>query len=151
MAPVFPDRRAHPSLIEAKHAQQYFQFALLEQKSTVHCYHQRIPVPRHRQRNAALAGRMRRKKTIASGDLALVLPPQGRAELILSDSPALPRGARDVWLLLEVIQPQATSWSEPGHRVARQQLALTAPLALAETSAEGPAPVLTIKTRDLRG
>ncbi len=28
---VFPDRRAHPSLIEAKHAQQYFQFALLEQ------------------------------------------------------------------------------------------------------------------------
>lgn len=28
---VFPDRRPHPSLIEAKHAQQYFQFALLSQ------------------------------------------------------------------------------------------------------------------------
>jgi beta-galactosidase len=26
---VFPDRRPHPSLIEAKHAQQYFQFSLL--------------------------------------------------------------------------------------------------------------------------
>jgi beta-galactosidase len=26
---VFPDRRPHPSLIEAKHAQQYFQFTLL--------------------------------------------------------------------------------------------------------------------------
>ena len=26
---MFPDRTPHPSLIEAKHAQQYFQFALL--------------------------------------------------------------------------------------------------------------------------
>jgi beta-galactosidase len=25
---VFPDRRPHPSLTEAKHAQQYFQFLL---------------------------------------------------------------------------------------------------------------------------
>ncbi len=26
---VFPDRTPHPSLVEAKHAQQYFQFTLL--------------------------------------------------------------------------------------------------------------------------
>ncbi|MGG7867317.1 beta-galactosidase [Klebsiella aerogenes] len=141
---VFPDRRAHPSLIEAKHAQQYFQFALLEQNPL------RIAITSEYLFRATDNETLRWRvecagETIASGDLALALPPQGRAELILSDSLALPRGARDVWLLLEVIQPQATSWSEPGHRVAWQQLALTAPLALAETSAEGPAPVLTIK------
>ncbi len=41
---VFPDRTPHPSLVEAKHAQQYFQFTLLS-TSPLRAHHQRIPVP----------------------------------------------------------------------------------------------------------
>ncbi|HBW1038391.1 TPA: beta-galactosidase, partial [Klebsiella aerogenes] len=89
---VFPDRRAHPSLIEAKHAQQYFQFALLEQNPL------RIAITSEYLFRATDNETLRWQvqcagETIASGDLALTLPPQGRAELILSESLALPRGA----------------------------------------------------------
>jgi beta-galactosidase len=46
----------------------------------------------------------------------------------------LPVGAEAVWLTLEVVQPQATAWSDAGHRVAWQQFPLAAPLALRRPS-----------------
>jgi predicted benzoate:H+ symporter BenE len=44
----------------------------------------------------------------------LNLTPQGHGDFTLCDNLTLPPGAREVWLTLEVVQPQATPWSTPG-------------------------------------
>lgn len=126
---VFPDRRAHPSLIEAKHAQQYFQFALLAQSplrirlSSEYLF--RATDNEELRWQVQAAG-----ETFAEGSVKLALCPEGQSELTLCDALTLPAGAEEVWLTLEVVQPQATVWSDAGHRVAWQQFPLAAPLAL---------------------
>ncbi|RRZ89345.1 beta-galactosidase [Erwinia sp. 198] len=126
---VFPDRRPHPSLIEASHAQQFFQFALLSQHplriSIVSEYLFRPTDNEELHWQVQAAG-----ETISKGSTTLALQPEGQSELTLLKELTLPAGAEEVWLTLEVIQPQATGWSAAGHRVAWQQFALAAPLVL---------------------
>ncbi|HHT0274953.1 TPA: beta-galactosidase [Klebsiella oxytoca] len=138
---VFPDRRAHPSLIEAKHAQQYFQFALLAQSplrirlSSEYLF--RATDNEELRWHVQAAG-----ETFAEGSVKLALCPEGQSELTLCDALTLPAGAEEVWLTLEVVQPQATVWSDAGHRVAWQQFPLAAPLALRGPRSAGIAPAL---------
>ncbi|AWF36770.1 beta-galactosidase [Klebsiella oxytoca] len=138
---VFPDRRAHPSLIEAKHAQQYFQFALLAQSplrirlSSEYLF--RATDNEELRWQVQAAG-----ETFAEGSVKLALCPEGQSELTLCDALMLPAGAEEVWLTLEVVQPQATVWSDAGHRVAWQQFPLAAPLALRGPRSAGSAPAL---------
>ena len=138
---VFPDRRAHPSLIEAKHAQQYFQFALLAQSplrirlSSEYLF--RATDNEELRWQVQAAG-----ETFAEGSMKLALCPEGQSELTLCDALTLPAGAEEVWLTLEVVQPQATVWSDAGHRVAWQQFPLAAPLALRGPRSAGIAPAL---------
>ncbi|HBM3109416.1 TPA: beta-galactosidase [Klebsiella oxytoca] len=138
---VFPDRRAHPSLIEAKHAQQYFQFALLAQSplrirlSSEYLF--RATDNEELRWQVQAAG-----ETFAEGSVKLALCPEGQSELTLCDALTLPAGAEEVWLTLEVVQPQATLWSDAGHRVAWQQFPLAAPLALRGPRSAGIAPAL---------
>ncbi|QRS13487.1 beta-galactosidase [Klebsiella oxytoca] len=138
---VFPDRRAHPSLIEAKHAQQYFQFALLAQSplrirlSSEYLF--RATDNEELRWQVQAAG-----ETFAEGSVKLALCPEGQSELTLCDGLTLPAGAEEVWLTLEVVQPQATVWSDAGHRVAWQQFPLAAPLALRGPRSAGSAPAL---------
>ncbi|MDZ7320129.1 beta-galactosidase [Kosakonia sacchari] len=138
---VFPDRRPHPSLIEAKHAQQFFQFALLSQNplrvSITSEYLFRTTDNEELHWQVQSAG-----ETIARGNVKLVIAPEGQCELTLSEALTLPAGAEEVWLLLEVSQPQATAWSDAGHRVAWQQFALAAPLVLRTHLLAGNAPEL---------
>ena len=138
---VFPDRRPHPSLIEAKHAQQYFQFALLSQHplriSIVSEYLFRPTDNEELHWQVQAAG-----ETISKGNTTLALRPEGQSELTLLEELTLPAGAEEVWLTLEVIQPQATAWSAAGHRVAWQQFALAAPLVLRTPQPAGDAPEL---------
>ncbi|HHG8774111.1 TPA: beta-galactosidase [Raoultella planticola] len=146
---VFPDRRPHPSLFEAKHAQQYFQFSLLEQSPL--CIHINSEYLFRATDNEVLNWQVQSAgETCASGSVTLNLAAQGHAELTLCDRLALPAGAKEVWLTLEVIQPQATAWSDAGHRVAWEQFALAAPLALPAPGAPGPAPTLTSDERIYR-
>ncbi|HHD7488794.1 TPA: beta-galactosidase [Klebsiella oxytoca] len=138
---VFPDRRAHPSLIEAKHAQQYFQFALLAQSPL------RIRLSSEYLFRATDNEELRWQvqatgETFAEGSVKLALCPEGQSELTLCDALTLPAGAEEVWLTLEVVQPQATVWSDAGHRVAWQQFPLAAPLALRGPRSAGIAPAL---------
>ena len=105
---VFPDRRPHPSLIEAKHAQQYFQFTLLAQSPL------RIGVSSEylfrATDNEALRWQVQAAgETFAEGQVKLELSPEGQSELTLCDALALPVGAEAVWLTLEVVQPKATA------------------------------------------
>ena len=138
---VFPDRRAHPSLIEAKHAQQYFQFALLAHSplrirlSSEYLF--RATDNEELRWQVQAAG-----ETFAEGSVKLALCPEGQSELTLCDALTLPAGAEEVWLTLEVVQPQATVWSDAGHRVAWQQFPLAAPLALRGPRSAGSAPAL---------
>ncbi len=105
---VFPDRRPHPSLIEAKHAQQYFQFTLLAQSPL------RISISSEylfrATDNEALRWQVQAAgETFAEGQVKLELSPEGQSELTLCDALTLPVGAEAVWLTLEVVQPQATT------------------------------------------
>ncbi|MBR7465880.1 DUF4981 domain-containing protein [Klebsiella quasipneumoniae] len=138
---VFPDRTPHPSLVEAKHAQQYFQFALLSTSPL------RVRIASEylfRQTdNEALRWQVQAAgETLYHGNLTLALPPEGSDEITLVDSLILPPGARAVWLTLEVVQPRATAWSPADHHVAWQQYPLPAPLAL-------PAPTVPVGAPDL--
>lgn len=143
---VFPDRRPHPSLIEAKHAQQYFQFTLLAQSplriSISSEYLFRATDNEELRWQVQAAG-----EAVAEGCVKLDLDPEGRSELTLCDGLTLPAGAEEVWLSLEVVQPQATAWSDAGHRVAWQQFPLAAPLVLRNPSPAGTAPVLDSSDR----
>ncbi|MGY6029572.1 beta-galactosidase [Phytobacter sp. AG2a] len=138
---VFPDRRPHPSLIEAKHAQQFFQFALLSQNplrvsvTSEYLFRPTDNEALHWQVQAA-------GETLAQGSVTLEISPEGQCELTLSDALMLPAGAEKVWLTLAVVQPQATAWSDAGHRVAWQQFPLAAPLVLRALQAGGDAPEL---------
>lgn len=138
---VFPDRRPHPSLIEAKHAQQYFQFALLGQNplrisiTSEYLFRTTDNEVLHWQVQAA-------GETVTQGSVALELAPESLGELTLCENLTLPAGAEEVWLTLEVIQPQATAWSDAGHRVAWQQFALAAPLVLRASAPTGTTPML---------
>ncbi|HBK6262288.1 TPA: DUF4981 domain-containing protein, partial [Raoultella ornithinolytica] len=126
-----------------KHAQQYFQFSLLAHSplrvSVVSEYLFRASDNEVLNWQVQSAG-----ETVASGSLTLNLAPQGEEDFTLCDQLTLPAGAREVWLTLEVVQPQATAWSDAGHRVAWAQFALAAPLALPAPAAVGPAPELTV-------
>ncbi|HBW1576749.1 TPA: DUF4981 domain-containing protein [Klebsiella quasipneumoniae subsp. quasipneumoniae] len=140
---VFPDRTPHPSLVEAKHAQQYFQFALLSTSPL------RVRIASEylfRQTdNEALRWQVQAAgETLYHGNLTLALPPEGSDEITLLDSLILPPGARAVWLTLEVVQPQATAWSPAEHRVAWQQYPLPAPLALPAPTVPAGAPALIV-------
>ncbi|MDF7662208.1 beta-galactosidase [Erwiniaceae bacterium L1_54_6] len=143
---VFPDRRPHPSLIEAKHAQQYFQCALLAQNplrisiTSEYLFRATDNEALHWQVQAA-------GETVAHGSVTLELRPEGQCELTLCKELTLPAGAEAVWLTLEIIQPRTTAWSDAGHRVAWQQFALAAPLVLSAPASAGIAPVLESSSR----
>ncbi|HBW0850287.1 TPA: DUF4981 domain-containing protein [Klebsiella quasipneumoniae] len=140
---VFPDRTPHPSLIEAKHAQQYFQFALLSTSPL------RVRIASEylfrQSDNEALRWQVQAAgETLYHGNLTLALPPEGSDEITLLDDLILPPGARAVWLTLEVVQPRATDWSPADHRVAWQQFPLPAPLALPAPTVPAGAPDLVV-------
>ncbi|HBT4804597.1 TPA: DUF4981 domain-containing protein [Klebsiella quasipneumoniae subsp. similipneumoniae] len=140
---VFPDRTPHPALIEAKHAQQYFQFALLSTSPL------RVRIASEylfrQSDNEALRWQVQAAgETLYHGNLTLALPPEGSDEITLLDDLILPPGARAVWLTLEVVQPRATDWSPADHRVAWQQFPLPAPLALPAPTVPAGAPDLIV-------
>lgn len=137
---VFADRTPHPSLYEAKHAQQFFQFTLLpgaERNIEVTSEY----LFRHSDNeilhwSLALDG-----NPIAAGNVVLDIAPQGRQIITLSDV-AVPDAAGQLWLTVRVEQPQATAWAPAGHISAWQQWPLAEKLSVAISSPVGCAPRL---------
>lgn len=138
---VFPDRTPHPALFEAKHAQQFFQFVLLEEQplrvALTSEYLFRATDNETLHWRVECAG-----ESLIQGETPLDIRASETQILTLASSLTLPCGARDVCLTLEVIQPQATAWSPAGHRVAWKQFVLAAPLVLSEPPITAPAPEL---------
>lgn len=138
---VFPDRTPHPSLLEAKHAQQFFQFELVSQQPLrvrVHSdYLFRTTDNEELNWRIEAAG-----QPIMTGREKLIIEPEGDIELTLAENLKLADDAHDVWLTLEVIQPQETPWSESEHRVAWQQYSIAARLVCMPQPVVIAAPVL---------
>lgn len=116
---VFADRTPHPALYEAKHEQQFFQFALLpgaERKIEVTSEY----LFRHSDNEVLHWSLMLDGNPLASGVATLDIPPQGRQIIALPDLPK-PETAGQLWLTVRVEQPEATAWSQAGHICAWQQ------------------------------
>ncbi|MGY3902692.1 beta-galactosidase [Aeromonas lusitana] len=126
---LFPDRSAHPALAEARRAQQPFVLSLESQTPlavTIASDH----LFRHTD-NARLRWQLKEDgRVLSEGECPLSLAPLGSATLtLLEQLPGLAAGSL-VWLDLAIVQPDATTWSEAGHEVARQQFILPSPLVL---------------------
>ncbi|MGL5456149.1 MAG: beta-galactosidase [Citrobacter telavivensis] len=139
---VFADRTPHPSLYEAKHAQQFFQFTLLpgaERKIEVTSEY----LFRHSDNeilhwSIALEG-----NPIATGEIPLDIAAQGRQVITLPDI-AQPVCAGQLWLTVRVEQPQATAWSPAGHVSAWQQWPLEEKLNIICSPRARTAPQLSV-------
>ncbi|MDK1703788.1 beta-galactosidase [Serratia rubidaea] len=138
---LFADRTPHPSLYEAKHAQQLFQFTLLPGEE------RRIEVTseylfRHSDNEVLHWSIAQDGRPLAAGEAVLDIAPQGRQTITLPAVP-LPETAGQLWLTARVVQPQATAWSPAGHLSAWQQWALEEKLDAQPVVHAGEAPQLS--------
>lgn len=130
---VFPDRTPHPALYEAKHAQQFFNFELTNKKP-IELKVSSDFLFRHTD-NELLCWRFEwNGKTVTSGKIALDITPQGEQIITLGEYPQVV-GEGELWLTVEVIQPQATAWSEANLKTAWQQWQLLSQLATSSVTA----------------
>ncbi|MHC5175888.1 beta-galactosidase [Serratia rhizosphaerae] len=138
---LFADRTPHPSLYEAKHAQQLFQFTLLPGDG------HRIEVVseylfRHSDNEVLHWSIAQDGRPLATGEVVLDIAPQGR-QLITLPAVPMPEAAGQLWLTVHVAQPQATAWSPAGHISAWQQWALEEKLDVQPAAYADEAPQLT--------
>ncbi len=137
---VFPDRTPHPALFEAQRAQQFFQFSLDAQHLALTIsseYLFRATDNEQLNWRLELDGIER-----ASGSLALNLPAQGSTTITLLDKLPMIHRPGELWLSVEVVQPDATDWSEANHRCAWDQWRLPRALHPAQPASNGAAPQL---------
>ena len=132
---VFPDKTPHPTLFEAKRAQQPFRFELVDPYSlTLKITSEYSFIATE---NTRLIWSVKvDDKTLKSGEQALSLAPKASQELVI-DLPELegelPR------LNIAIIQPEATHWSPAGHEVARHQFLLAPSLTPIKHTNDQPA------------
>ena len=120
---VFPDRKPHPSLIEAKKVQQPFQFKLVSQKPLI------IEVTseylfRTTDNEILYWELLLDGKSQQSGKLKLNIKPNDTIELKITDDIGDNFDAENLHLSLKVIQNRATAWSPAKHTVAWEQFKL---------------------------
>ncbi|WP_431221820.1 beta-galactosidase [Serratia sp. L9] len=138
---VFPDRTPHPALFEAQRAQQFFQLSFDAQQLALTItseYLFRTTDNEQLNWRLELDGVER-----ASGSLALNLPPQGSVTVILLDKLPVLHRPGELWLNVEIVQPQATDWSEAKHRCAWDQWRLPRSLHVMPSARHGLSPALT--------
>ncbi len=119
---LFPDKTPHPALFEAKRAQQPFTFELtsthpLKVKVTSEACFARAD--NHLLVWQVLSG----NDVICNGEQSLNIAPSETELLSLSEQ-SLGLVGKTPRLNLSIIQVEATSWSDAGHEVARQQFLL---------------------------
>ncbi|WP_114196315.1 beta-galactosidase [Edaphovirga cremea] len=131
---VFPDRTPHPSLYEAQRAQQFFQFQLIN-SSPLQISITSEYLFRHSD-NEQLNWRIEQDgRTLTRGSLILDLPARGEQSFTLAENLPPVTGEGELWLNVEIVQPNATDWSQPDHRTAWDQWPLPQDLAIAPTDA----------------
>ncbi|WP_413503040.1 glycoside hydrolase family 2 TIM barrel-domain containing protein, partial [Serratia proteamaculans] len=138
---VFPDRTPHPALFEAQRAQQFFQFTFDADTLTLTVSSEYLFRATDNERlnwRLELDGIER-----ASGSFDLTLKPQGSASVQLLERLPMLHQPGELWLNVEVVQPQATDWSEANHRCAWDQWLVPRTLHLAPPTSAGSPPQLS--------
>ncbi|MBM7038396.1 beta-galactosidase [Vibrio ulleungensis] len=120
-----PDRSPHPSVFEAKKAQQFFQFKLLEAtplRLQIHSEYLFTQASNY-QLNWAI---VEQGVAVESGSLDINVEAQGyQIETLLAELPQTKAG-KEYFLNLHVVLKSATPWADAGFEVAQQQFALPA-------------------------
>ncbi len=125
---VFPDRTPHPSLIEAKYHQQFFQFQLISTRPLT------IAVTSEYLFRASDNERLywaieARGDVRQQGTLPLLLAPGETRQIVLCATGFDAQPGDDmVWLNISVEHIAPTAWAEAGHCCAREQWSLPTPL-----------------------
>jgi len=119
----FPDRTPHPSLLEAKRCQQFFQFELtgttpLQIRVTSEYLF------RHSDNEELHWNLLEDGKVIQQGKSVLDIAPQTTQQITLQADAPEPEPGKHYHLNIWVEQPAATEWSEAGHESTRFQFNL---------------------------
>ena len=115
---VFPDLNPHPSLFEAKRAQQPFQFELVNENPIKVLVHSELLF--RETNNEVLYWQLNSKADqLSSGSKKLSIPPAGQATLTIDN---LSLDEDNPWLNIWVETIHPTNWCGAGHEVARAQL-----------------------------
>lgn len=137
---VFPDRSVHPTLYEAKRAQQFLQVKLISTDPlTVQVTSEYLF--RHTDNEQLNWALLENGEVIGQGQMPLQVAPLSDSQYVLDTTLPVAKPGYDYHLDIWITQPEATPWSEPGHESARQQLSLPVSKRLADTPATTtPAP-----------
>lgn len=139
---VFPDRTPHPALFEAQRAQQFFTFTLVSTSPLIVEIHSDY-LFRHSDNERLRWNIARDGEVLAQGEVVLSVAPGGtqRQEI---PAPVFAAAAGEVWLNVEVFQPEPTAWSPANHHCAWDQWRLPAPVFITPVAAAVAKPELTI-------
>lgn len=137
---VFPDRSVHPTLHEAKRAQQFLHTTLVSTEPLTIAVRSEY-LFRHTD-NEQLNWAIREDgHLIGQGQMPLSVAPRSQAQYTIDTALPDARPGCDYHLDIWITQPEATPWSEPGHESARQQLTLPVSSQLADSiTTTSPAP-----------
>ncbi|MBV27922.1 MAG: beta-galactosidase [Gammaproteobacteria bacterium] len=132
---VFPDRSAHPTLLEAKRCQQPFTARLSTRQGLMLTLASEY-IFRPTDNEVLCWELVSADEVLDADEFELDLGPgERRRHTLLSQ---LPVRSADSWLNVWISQPEATGWSAANHEVARWQFALPGVL-LEESAASRPA------------
>ncbi len=116
---VFQDRTPHPALFEAQRAQQFFHFNLVSYEPLV--VEVRSDYLFRHSDNERLSWRVELDgQVLYQGESLLDIAPQGSQKIPLADYPTI-SAPGELWLNVDIYQPDATPWSAEEHRSAWHQ------------------------------
>ena len=120
---IFPDRSLHPTVLEAKKAQQFYQFTLHEEDLLT------ITVTSENLFTASTNETLRWSvsedgNSIASGEMVLNITAQDTVQIKLAESLPTQKIGCDYFLNLEVVLNQDKAWADKGFVVATEQFVM---------------------------
>jgi beta-galactosidase len=130
---IFPDRTVHPTLYEAKKAQQFHQISLLSTAPLV------IRVVSEYLFTAAINEQLNWTITengyeISRGQIELKLLAEQSIDIeLLGELPEAKIGA-DYHLNIDIVKTESTTWSDAGHVISTEQLSLPSKFGLSAPS-----------------
>ncbi|MCY9851644.1 beta-galactosidase [Vibrio mediterranei] len=127
---IFPDRTVHPTLFEAKKAQQFHQVTLRSTEPVVIRVESEylFTSPSDEVLNWTIT---EDGFAIAQGSTELIISPEGHLDIQLAEALPETKLGSDYHLNVEIVKTSATTWSEAGHLVSAEQITLPAKFGLA--------------------
>ncbi len=126
---IFPDRTVHPTLLEAKFAQQFYQFEMIATSPvTLRVTSENLFTSSDNERlswTITEDGRV-----ISSGEIDLAICAEEQVDIELDKALPQTQPGKDYHLNLSVSLRESTAWAEAGHVTATQQFELPANISL---------------------